>query len=208
MTKEVRWTDSEYIVGIDEAGRGPLAGPVTIGISYIPKKESKRLFLFLKNNGLNDSKKVKESDRENLFKLLLALKKAGKLNWAVISVSAHIISTKGIVYAIDSAIKKGIAQLGVKEEKTVLEMDGALKIPEGSWKKAQSIIKGDSTHPSIMIASIIAKVTRDAYMVRIAKKYPEYGFELHKGYGTKKHRELIKKNGLSKLHRTGWYKGQ
>jgi ribonuclease HII len=85
-------------------------------------------------------------------------------------------------------------------------MDGALRVPAGTWKKASVIIKGDSIKPSIMIASIVAKVTRDRHMRKLAKKHPAYGFDIHKGYGTKRHREALAMHGLSAEHRAGWCK--
>jgi ribonuclease HII len=207
MTKELRWT-TQYIIGVDEAGRGPLAGPVAVGVSCIPKEHEKEVFKLLKKAGLNDSKKVKEDTREVLFQILTQLKKDQKINWAVTLVSTKIISTKGIVFAVNFGIKKGLQKIksNTFEKETELELDGALKIPQGDWKKASVIIKGDSIKPSIMIASILAKVTRDRYMKKLSKKYPHYNLEIHKGYGTQKHRDLIKKYGLSPEHRVGWCK--
>lgn len=197
---------NEYLIGIDEAGRGPLAGPVAIGTSYISKENSKKIFSILKKHGLNDSKKVKESDREKLYEILSQMKKEKILNFEVSLISAHIISKKGITYAIKMGIDKNLKKLEVKSEGAILELDGALKVPPGNWKKSSIIIKGDSIKPSIMIASIVAKVTRDRHMKKLSKKHPQYNFEIHKGYGTKKHRESIKLYGLSKEHRIGWYK--
>lgn len=198
--------EKEYLIGIDEAGRGPLAGPVAIGISFIPKIHQRNIFSILKKAGLNDSKKVKEKIREELYELLVKFKKEQKINWEVVLVSANIISKKGIVYAINSGIEKGLGKLKPEGEMVTLELDGALKIPKGNWKKSSVIIKGDSIKPSIMIASILAKVTRDRHMKKLSKKYPQYNFEIHKGYGTQKHRESIKKYGMSKEHRIGWCK--
>jgi ribonuclease HII len=221
---------NEYLIGIDEAGRGPLAGPVAVGVSFIPKQFQKEVFSLLKKAGLNDSKQVKEKTREELYEMLVALKKEKKINWEVMLVSAKVISTKRISYAINFGIQKGLEKLlechpelvsgsrnkttrsqvkpgmTILKHKIILELDGALKIPQGNWKKSSVIIKGDSIKPSIMIASIVAKVTRDRYMKKLSKKYPQYGFEIHKGYGTQKHRDLIKKYGPSKEHRVGWCK--
>lgn len=199
---------SKYIIGVDEAGRGPLAGPVAVGVSFIPLQHQKAIFIQLKKAGLNDSKQVKEETRESLYKILVQLKKEQKIDWAVTLVPAKIISAKGIVFAVNSGIRKGLQKIKSQqyEKETELEMDGALKIPAGEWKRASVIIKGDSIKPSIMIASILAKVTRDRYMKKISKKHTDYLFEVHKGYGTKKHRELIKKHGLCKEHRVGWCK--
>lgn len=196
----------EYLIGIDEAGRGPLAGPVAIGTSCILKEKSKKVFSLLKKHGLNDSKQVKESDREKIYEIICELQKEGSLDFAVSLISADIISKKGISYAIQLGMKKNLEKIGICHPQIILELDGALKIPQGDWKKASVIIKGDSIKPSIMIASIVAKVTRDRHMKKLSKKYPEYDFEIHKGYGTKKHRECIIKYGLSKEHRVGWCK--
>jgi ribonuclease HII len=237
MRKPLR-VKKEYLIGIDEAGRGPLAGPVAIAASCISKEKSRKIFSVLKKHGLNDSKQVKESDREKLYEILLQMKKEKLLDFEVSLISADIISKKGISYAIQLGIKKNLKKLGIchlREKschpelvsgsfsknyetpkqvrgdiissiQTTLELDGALKIPQGDWEKASVIIKGDSIKPSIMIASIVAKVTRDRHMQKLSKKYSKYGFEIHKGYGTKKHRDLIKKHGLSKEHRIGWCK--
>jgi ribonuclease HII len=207
MKKPLRGKE-EYLIGIDEAGRGPLAGPVAIGISFIPKQFQKEVFSFLKKSGLNDSKQVKEKTREELYEMLVIFKKEQKIKWEVMLVSAKVISKKGISHAISFGIQKGLEKLKIKtiEKNTTLELDGALKVPQGNWKKSSIIIKGDSIKPSIMIASILAKVTRDRHMKKLSKKYPQYNFEIHKGYGTQKHRDLIKKHGLSTEHRVGWYK--
>jgi ribonuclease HII len=194
----------EYLIGIDEAGRGPLAGPVAIGTSCILKENSKKIFSILKKQGLNDSKQVKESDREKLYKLLSQMKKEKILDFEVSLISADIISKKGISYAIQLGVEKNLSKINREPHTVTLELDGALKVPQGDWKKASVIIKGDSIKPSIMIASIVAKVTRDRHMKKLSKKHPQYGFEIHKGYGTKKHRERIKECGLSEEHRVGW----
>ena len=205
MKKPLR-AEKEYLCGVDEAGRGPLAGPVAIGTSLILKEKARSVFALLKKNGLNDSKKVKEVDREKLYEILVQMKKDGVLDFEVSLISADIISKKGISYAIKLGMEKNLKKLNIKPASTTLELDGALKIPQGNWEKSSIIIKGDSIKPSIMIASIVAKVTRDYHMKKLSKKYPNYQFEIHKGYGTKKHQELIKKHGLSKEHREGWCK--
>ncbi len=205
MKKPLRG-EKEYLVGVDEAGRGPLAGPVAIGTSMILKEKSTKVFSLLKKHGLNDSKQVKESDREKLYEILLQMKKEKTIDWEVSLISAKVISTKGISHAIKLGIDKNLKKLKIKAQKSILELDGALKIPQDNWKKASVIIKGDSIKPSIMIASIVAKVARDRHMKTLSKKYPEYEFNIHKGYGTKKHREYIREYGMSKEHRVGWCK--
>lgn len=205
MKKPLRG-EKEYLVGVDEAGRGPLAGPVAIGTSIILKEKSRAVFSLLKKYGLNDSKQVKESDREKLYGVLLQMKKEKIIDFEVSLISAKVISTKGISHAIKLGVDKNLKKLKIKAQKSILELDGALKIPQDNWKKASVIIKGDSIKPSIMIASIVAKVARDRHMKTLSKKYPEYKFNIHKGYGTKKHRDLIEEHGLCEEHREGWYK--
>lgn len=205
MKSRGQWTE-EYIIGVDEAGRGPLAGPVAVGVSVIPKSTSKAVFSMLKKAGLNDSKQVKEAGRERLFEQIMDLQKKGKLRAEIALVPASIISTKGISYAVSFGTEKCLKKLKAEPAVSVLEMDGALKVPPGNWKKVSVIIKGDSIKPSIMIASIVAKVTRDRHMRKLAKKHPVYGFDIHKGYGTKKHREALMAHGLCVEHRVGWCK--
>ncbi len=208
MKSRGQWTE-EYIIGVDEAGRGPLAGPVAVGVSLIPKSASKGVFSILKRAGLNDSKQVREAGRERLFEQIMDLQKEERLRVEVTLVPASIISDRGISYAVRTGIEKCLKRLNAHAlaGTTCLEMDGALKIPPGDWKKSSVIIKGDSIKPSIMIASIVAKVTRDRHMRKLAKKHPAYGFEVHKGYGTRRHREALVVHGLTAEHRAGWCKG-
>ncbi len=188
---------TEYLVGIDEVGRGPLAGPVSIGVFVIEKRNQRKLSL------ANDSKKLTESKREELFLYFKKLKKEGLCDFVVVHESAKQIDKIGISACIKRAIKKGLSRIDKKPDDCVVRLDGSLKAPE-EYKNQQTIIKGDSKEKVIGAASIVAKVTRDKYMIRQAKKYPEYGFEFHKGYGTKKHRDLIQKKGALELHRKTW----
>ena len=212
-----------YVAGIDEVGRGPLAGPVTVCAVLCTIDFYKKL---AKYEGLTDSKKLTEKNREHWFAMAKLMQEEGSIVYAVESVSTKEIDrigiSKAIQKALDSALEKvqsqifekilrftlkgsdtlkfsqKSAQVSPKEIKILL--DGSLHAP-AEFENQETIIKGDQKEKIISLASIIAKVTRDRYMVKIAKKYPEYGLDIHKGYGTKIHRDAIKKYGLSEIHR-------
>lgn len=195
----------KLIVGIDEVGRGPLAGPVTIGAVVCEEQNYKKL---KKNKKLpplgKDSKKLKEKDREKYAKALEELRRQKIINFSVIHVSNTVIDTKGLTYAIKKGIKDGFKNLKIKKKNTEVLLDGGLKAPDGFIQK--TIIKGDEKEKIIAWASILAKVSRDSLMVKMAKKYPEYDLEIHKGYGTVKHRKAIQKYGVSRVHRLSFCK--
>lgn len=195
----------KFIVGVDEVGRGPLAGPVTIGVVVCEEQNYKKL---KKNKKLppigKDSKKLKEKDREKYTKVLEELKKQKRINFSVIHISNTVIDTKGLTYAIKKGIKDGFKNSKIKQKNTEVLLDGGLKAPDGF--KQKTIIKGDEKEKIIAWASILAKVSRDRLMVKIAEKYPEYGLEIHKGYGTLKHRKAIQKYGVSRVHRLSFCK--
>lgn len=186
---------TKYLIGIDEAGRGPLAGPVSVGAVCIGDDFDTQLL-----EGVRDSKKLSPQAREDWFIKLQEWESQGLLHFHVCLVSAQIIDTKGISFAIKQGIAECLDIFDVHHDECQILLDGSLKAP-AQFKHQQTIIKGDDIEPIISIASIAAKVTRDRYIIKIAKKYPEYGFEVHKGYGTKAHRDKIKQYGPSKLHR-------
>ncbi len=200
-----------YIVGIDEVGRGPLAGPVTVCLVCCEENLYKKLKLNknLPKTGL-DSKKISEKNREKFSLLLRSLARAGKtfelnntgISYVVSNISNKVIDSKGISFAIDFAISCGIEKLNLNSKKCTVLLDGGLKAPKHFNQK--TIIKGDEKEKIIAWASILAKVERDELMKKFSKKYPKYGFDIHKGYGTRNHKELIKKHGLSKIHRKTW----
>jgi len=183
-----------YIVGIDEAGRGPLAGPVAVGIVKIPEDFNKKFFL-----GIKDSKKLSEKDRELWFELATEARREGEIDWAVSLVSEGVIDRRGIVHAINLGIKRCLAKV-LAEEDSQIFLDGGIRAP-GNFFHQQTVVKGDEKIPVISLASILAKVVRDRKMKQLAKKYPKYEFERHKGYGTKLHINMIRKYGSTKLHR-------
>jgi ribonuclease HII len=189
----------KYIVGVDEAGRGPLAGPVTVGLVKIPAD-----FDWALVPGVRDSKKISEKKREVIYKLVLELYVAKKLSYVVKSVSAASIDSKGIAPAIRRAIAAGISDLECDPADTFIKLDGSLRAPAEFTQ--ETIIKGDDKEQVIGLASIMAKVTRDRYMVQQDAKYPQYGFAQHKGYGTKAHIEAIAKYGFSPIHRRSYCK--
>lgn len=193
------------IVGIDEVGRGPIAGPVTLCTVVCEEKQ----YLLLKKSKLlpksgKDSKKLKETDREKYDKVLRVLLEEKKINFSISHVSNKLIDSKGITFAINSAIKKNLDKLEVDTNSKIL-LDGSLKAPN-YFKNQKTILKGDEKEKIISWASILAKVSRDNLMKKVGKKYPEYDFHIHKGYGTKKHLGSLKKHGLSPIHRKTWIK--
>ncbi len=186
-------------VGIDEAGRGPLAGPVSVGVAVVPDGYDESIFI-----GIRDSKKLSPKKRKFFFDLLRTEKEKGNLDYAVSMSSAQFIDGEGIVSSITSALTKAITSLKFDMSSLIL-LDGGLHAGE-EYPNQKTIIKGDTTEFSIMLAAVAAKVMRDHLMVTYSEKYPEYFFEQHKGYGTKLHYECIKKYGLCDIHRRSFVK--
>ncbi len=197
----------KWVIGVDEAGRGPLAGPVSVGVALVPTDFDWQLI-----PGVGDSKQVSEKKREVIYLRAKELQKAGQLDFAVELVSAKVIDTKGIVPAITAAMAKALSRLVqprrvLGQDEVLVKLDGGLKAPR-EYVHQETIIKGDSKEKVIGLASIMAKVTRDHYMERVAKKadFLVYDFAQHKGYGTKAHRDAIAKYGLSPEHRASYCK--
>ena len=190
---------SKWIVGVDEAGRGPLAGPVTVGLVKIPADFDWELV-----SGVRDSKKISEKKREVIYKRVLELHIQKKLSYVVKSVSAKSIDSKGIAPAIRRSIEAGIADLECDPADTYIKLDGSLHAP--AVYEQETIIKGDDKEMVIGLASIMAKVTRDHYMVEQDMIYPKYGLAQHKGYGTKAHMAAIAEHGFTPIHRQSYCK--
>lgn len=190
-----------FLVGIDEVGRGPLAGPVSVCLVsceakiYKKLKRDRRLPVFGK-----DSKKLLQEDREKYSTILKLLSKEGKISYSINHVSNKVIDSRGISFAIKQAVILGVKKLKLNPKNCEVLLDGRLKASQ-EFKKQKTIIKGDEKEKIIAWASILAKVSRDALMSQAHKKYPKYGFKKHKGYGTEMHRKMIKKYGSSSLHR-------
>ncbi|MDQ1299962.1 MAG: ribonuclease [Patescibacteria group bacterium] len=183
------------LVGVDEAGRGPLAGPVAVGVVAVREGYD----ILAAFPGLNDSKKLSEKKRELLFKILQQEMKAGNVSAVVCLSSARMIDDKGIAYAVRHALDRGVRKLLPNPEEGKVWLDGSLKAP--SEYTQETVIGGDGLIPSIMLASVAAKVTRDRVMLKADAAYPLYGFRSHKGYGTKAHMEAIREYGMIEEHR-------
>ncbi len=182
------------MVGIDEAGRGPLAGPVVVAAvaAYVnAARQRGRL------TGIKDSKKLSVKKREEWNKIL---RKNFECHYA--SVDNKVIDKIGIQKAVLLGVKNVLKKFSKKPD--VVLLDGLLKAPARYAQR--TIIKGDEKIPLISAASIIAKVARDRRMARMREKFPKYGFEKHKGYGTKEHCQKIKKYGLCEIHRKSFCK--
>lgn len=194
----------KYIIGIDEAGRGALAGPVAVGAVLVPKNFNWKLV-----PGVADSKQVSPKKREEIFLIAKKLTQEGKLKYAVALVSEKVIDKRGITFAVREGIKRTLTKLAPDTKATYVKLDGLLHAP-AEFTHQKTIIKGDITEKEISLASIMAKVTRDRYMIALGKRHSAYGFEIHKGYGTMLHRKNIEKEGLGVMHRhtfTGLSKG-
>ena len=192
----------EYTVGVDEAGRGPLAGPVAVGVARVPAG-----FDWALVPGVGDSKQLQAEDREAIFRLTWQLRLQGELCWSVALVGASVIDKRGIVPAIALAMRRALERAAPEPHTCQVLLDGALVAPP-RYKSQATIIKGDATEPAIGLASILAKVTRDRYMIKLSsdQPYSKYSFDVHKGYGTQAHRQCIRAYGLSPEHRKTYCK--
>ncbi len=187
---EREYSDYKYICGIDEVGRGPLAGPVVAGAVILPK-DCDLLYL-------NDSKKLTENKREELYDKIMESAVSAAIGYG----SPERIDEINILQADYEAMKEAIGKLTVKP---TLLLNDAVTLPDMDIKQVP-IIKGDAKSASIAAASIIAKVTRDRMMVEYAKIFPEYGFDSNKGYGSAAHIEALKKYGPCPIHRRSFIK--
>lgn len=211
------------MIGVDEVGRGPLAGPVTVcavamrvgfkGSTFGPDSQGRTLGF---GSRVRDSKALSAKQREAKLREFKELRAQGLLDWRVASVSARVIDEKGIVPAVHLAIAQALRNLLSGETaklfggraclparqvtKCQVLLDGGLRAPR-EYTNQRTITRGDATVAIIAAASIIAKVHRDKYMARLAREFPWYGFEKHKGYGTREHYALLKKHGISPPHR-------
>ena len=179
-------------------GRGPIAGPVAVGAFVVldPAAVSRsRIF-----RGVKESKQLTPEARERWFAIIQSAQRSGLVDFAVTFQSEKIIDTKGISFAISTALASSLEKLGVEPARAVVLLDGGLRAPD-HFKNQKTIIRGDTKETVIALASICAKVLRDRRMVRLALKHPGYGLAEHKGYGTKAHYAAIKRQGLSVLHR-------
>jgi ribonuclease HII len=191
----------KYVVGIDEVGRGPIAGPVAVGSFVFLNKNARRFF-----RGVKESKQLTEIRREEWFALISKAKNEGQVDYRVTFQSERIIDNKGLSYAIRTALCTSLESLLLDPAQTLVLLDGGLKAP-AYFINQKTIIRGDEKEMVIALASICAKVLRDRKMRVLGKKHPEYKFESHKGYGTAAHYAAIKKCGLLPVHRRSFIKG-
>ena len=192
--QQARERGYEMICGCDEAGAGPLAGPVYAAAVILP--------FGLEIPGLTDSKKLTEKKREALFPII----KEKAVAWAVASVDEKEIDATDILSARMKAMQLAIDALGVKADFALIDGNRDKGKSFAIHTPHECLVKGDSLSASIAAASILAKVSRDRWMVEAAKEYPEYRFEQHKGYGTKLHYEMLREYGPSPIHRRTFLK--
>ena len=178
------------LCGVDEAGRGPLAGPVCAAAVILPRN--------LDIPGLNDSKKLSEKQREVLYNVI----RREAISFGIAFASVEEIEQLNILQATFLAMNRAIAQLSVTPELALIDGNRNSGIETAS----RCVVKGDSRCADIAAAFILAKVTRDRYMYELAREYPQYHFEKHKGYGTKLHYEAIREFGPSPVHRMSFLK--
>ncbi len=179
------------ICGVDEAGRGPLMGPVCAAAVILPDG--------IEIDGVNDSKKLTEKKREALFDMI----KEKALAWSVAFASVEEIEEVNILNATYLAMNRAIEGLQIPADYALIDGN---RIPKGIKIDAETVVKGDAKSLSVAAASILAKVSRDRLILEYDREMPEYGFAAHKGYGTAAHIEAIKKYGPCKYHRTSFLK--
>jgi len=195
--------NKKILIGIDEAGRGPLAGPVSVCAFVVLNSKGRRLF-----KGVKDSKQLSEKQREEWFQKIKEEQEKGNIAFRVSFSNSKTIDKKGIVYAVYSSLNRCLRKLerkGYIGKDTKILMDGSLRA-SSKYTDQKTIIGGDRSQPIIALASICAKVLRDRYMKRVAIQYPRFGFEIHKGYGTVAHYKAIKEFGYTDIHRLTYLK--
>lgn len=190
IERGLRENGYNFIAGVDEAGRGPLAGPVYAAAVILPSG--------CIIEGLNDSKKLSEKNREKLYDIIID--KA--VSYSVQSVCEAVIDEVNILNAVFIAMNKAVQSLNPPPDYVLVDGNRIkdMKFP------CETVVKGDSKSINIAAASILAKVSRDRYIKEISDKYPEYNFAKHKGYGTKEHIEVLKKLGPCEIHRKSFLK--
>lgn len=191
LETELREKGFKYVCGVDEAGRGPLAGPVCAAAVILPEN--------IEIEGLNDSKKLSEKKREALFEVI----KEKAVAYSIAYGSLEEIEEINILNATFLAMNRAISELKVNADFALIDGN---QVPKGIEIPCQTVVKGDAKSASIAAASILAKVTRDRLLLEYDKEYPQYNFKKHKGYGTKEHTELILEYGPSPIHRMSFLK--
>jgi ribonuclease HII len=187
-----------FVLGVDEAGRGPLAGPVAVGAVVVPQDFD----VAAEFAGVNDSKKLSEKKREAIFTLLESRVEKGDVRFVVEFESEQVIDKDGIAAAVRNALNRAVNALAPDAAQVEVLLDGSLRAPAEYRQK--TIIGGDATVPVISLASIAAKVMRDRLMHGYDEDFPQYGFAKHKGYGTAFHYEMLKEYGPCVIHRLSY----
>ena len=190
--KQFREQGYNLICGVDEAGRGPLAGPVFAAAVILP--------IDCEIEGLNDSKKLSEKKRELLFDVI----KEKAIAYSIASASVDEIEEVNILKATFLAMNRAISGLNVKADFAIIDGN---RVPDNIAVNCEALVKGDSKSMSVAAASVLAKVSRDRLLIEYDEKFPEYNFKKHKGYGTKEHYEAIAKHGICEVHRKSFLKG-
>ena len=191
IQREIKKERGELVIcGVDEAGRGPLAGPVCAAAVILPDG--------YEIPGLNDSKQLSDKKRRELFPVI----QAEAIAYGIAMVDEKTIDEVNILNATFMAMKDAISQLSVRPDLALI--DGNRTTDFGV--EAMAVVKGDARDASIAAASILAKVTRDRFMEEMDKQYPEYGFAVHKGYGTRRHYDAIREHGMCPIHRKTFLK--
>ncbi|NMA06125.1 MAG: ribonuclease HII [Ruminococcaceae bacterium] len=190
--QSIRDLEGKLLCGVDEAGRGPLAGPVVAAAVILPP--------YCVIEGLNDSKKLTENSRITIFEIIKKI----SLCFSVAFVDNEKIDKMNILNATMLAMSQAVSSLDISPDFTIVDGN---KLPN-FCKKAIAVIKGDAKSASIAAASVVAKVTRDNYMKAMDEVYPDFGFSKHKGYPTKLHYEAIEKFGITSIHRKSFLKGR
>jgi ribonuclease HII len=188
--EEAVWARGLYVAGVDEAGRGPLAGPVVAAAVVLDPARP--------IEGLRDSKLCTPGQRRQLAQLI----RGSALSWAVCRVGVDRIDTLNILEATWRAMRRAVGRLATPPG--LVLVDGRLRIPGVAWPQ-RAIVRGDRRCASVAAASILAKVARDTFMIRADRRYPGYGFRLHKGYATASHFEALGRLGPCPLHRRSFH---
>lgn len=189
---------NRVIVGIDEAGRGPIAGPVAVAAVALLRPLDRRQF-----RGVRDSKQLSRVMREHFEAQVREFEEMGILKTAVSFSSVAVIEKHGIASAVARALRESLATLSFDPHECSVILDGALKAPP-EYRTQRTIVRGDETELPITLAGIMAKTARDRLMEEYGACDPRYGFEVHKGYGTKRHFQAIREWGVSDIHRASF----
>lgn len=193
-----------YLVGVDEVGRGPLAGPLCLGACAVPQSRMaafRRLF-----GAAKECKQLSPAVRVEWLEVMRAARTDGIITFTTAFVGAEIIDQRGMAHALRRVVRRALEKLELRPSACRVLLDGGLKAPP-HFECQKTIIGGDEQELTIALASIAAKVRRDAHMVRTAKQFPLYGFEAHKGYGTRAHYAALRAHGLCPLHRRSFLRG-